>query len=233
MNIVYTAISNKKDILTQGNVTDGATFIAYLDNITNPDKLGKDGDWFIKKLRSKRNKYGQYEDFVRQAKEPKIIPHKYLYNNQDIAYSLWMDGNCRLKVPMRVLIDKYLKDSDIAFFPHPTRDCIYSEANMCRKLILDDVFTMEYQMAKYLKEGYPENNGLIDGSVILRRHTPQIAELNNLWWKEILNGSRRDQLSFNYAAWKLKIKYSEITGHNHVHTNSYFESVPHERKENI
>jgi hypothetical protein len=44
--------------------------------------------------------------------------------------------------------------------------------------------------------------------VILRRHTDAIRHLNEAWWNEIVRGSRRDQLSFNYVAWKLGLRYA-------------------------
>lgn len=232
MNVVYTAISNQKDVLTQGNNTEGATFIAYLDHSTNPDLIAKDGDWFIKKLKKKNKRIGQGEDFVRQAKDPKVNPHRYLFEAHKIEYSLWMDGNVKLKVPMQTLIDKYLKNHDIAFFAHPQRDCIYQEADVCRRLVLGNPFVMEFQMKSYKNAGYPEHNGLIDGSVILRRHSPKVQKINEAWWSEILKGSRRDQLSFNYVMWKLKEEYAIMEGFNHVHPNNYFEMARHIREKN-
>lgn len=138
----------------------------------------------------------------------------------------------RLLVPLEELIDKYLGEHDIAFFKHPLRDCIYEEAEVCRQLLLDDVFIMEFQMNKYKKMGYPEHNGLIDGSIILRRHTKKIAELNTEWQRQCTSGSRRDQLSFNFVAWKLGIPYQIMEGLNHVGTNAYFETIPHLRARN-
>ena len=44
--------------------------------------------------------------------------------------------------------------------------------------------------------------------MILRRHTDAIRRLNEAWWNEIVRGSRRDQLSFNYVAWKLGLSYA-------------------------
>jgi hypothetical protein len=46
--------------------------------------------------------------------------------------------------------------------------------------------------------------------VILRRHTPAVAAFNEAWWAEIQAGSRRDQVSFTYVAWKLGLRYATI-----------------------
>lgn len=225
--VVYTAITASKDILVEDQNTKGADFVAFLDRTTNPDGLAKTDDWFIKPIKASPGI--SKDDYVRQAKMYKLLPHIIFPNAE---YSLWIDGNMRLLVPLDTLIEKYLGEHDIAFFAHPLRDCIYQEAEVCRQLILDDVFIMEYQMMRYKKQGYPEHNGLIDGSVILRRHTKKVAELNTEWHKEITRGSRRDQLSFNYIAWKLGIKYQIIEGQNHVGTNPYIESIPHLRERN-
>lgn len=225
--VVYTAITAGKDILVEEQNTEGADFVAYMDAITNPSRMAKTDSWYIRQLRATPN--AVREDYARQAKLYKMLPHVFFPNAE---YSLWMDGNMRLLVPLGTLIDKYLREHDIAFFKHPIRDCIYDEGDVCRQLVLDDVFIMELQMKRYREQGYPEHNGLIDGSVILRRHTKKIKELNTLWYKEITRYSKRDQLSFDYLAWKLGIKYQIMEGFNHAGTNEYIESIPHLRERN-
>ena len=41
------------------------------------------------------------------------------------------------------------------------------------------------------------------------------------WWTEIKYGSKRDQLSFNYVAWKNDLKFNYIDGDSRK--NEYFE----------
>jgi hypothetical protein len=41
----------------------------------------------------------------------------------------------------------------------------------------------------------------------LRRHTQAVRAFNEAWWTEIVRGSWRDQLSFDYISWKLGISY--------------------------
>ena len=52
--------------------------------------------------------------------------------------------------------------------------------------------------------------GLVEAPVILRRHTAAIRALNEAWWAELVRGSRRDQLSFNYVAWKLGLSHAKF-----------------------
>jgi hypothetical protein len=151
-------------------------------------------------------------DNRRMARQYKILSHQYI--NEE--YSLWIDGNIDLKIPAEVLIpmliEKYLKDADMATMVHPSRDCVYQEAETCKLLGLDLPEVIDAQMAKYRAEGYPEHNGMVATSFVLRRHTPQIEAFNNAWFSELCCHSKRDQLSFNYVCWKLGMKYNLFDG---------------------
>lgn len=195
--IVFTAITGGKDSLKEDQNTEGAKFVAFTD-FESDSKT-----WEIRKAEM------DSEDPNRCAKKYKVKPHEFL----DTEYSLWIDGTITLLDPMSLLVDKYLKDHDIALHKHYMRKCAYDEAITCGSMVLDDPQVISKQMARYyVREKYPRDNGLAECTIILRRHTPRIEEFNNLWWKEISEGSRRDQLSFNYCCWKLGIEYKEMEG---------------------
>jgi len=138
-------------------------------------------------------------DPVRSSKHLKIRPDIYLPSH-DIT--LWVDGSARLTSLQG--ITKFVEFHDIAFFTHMERNCIYDEAKACIGYKLDDPQVIDEQMARYREEGYPEGNGLIAGGGILRKNTPALTAFNEEWWEGVKNGSRRDQLSCNYALWKTK-----------------------------
>ena len=48
------------------------------------------------------------------------------------------------------------------------------------------------------------------------------------WWIEIKYGSRRDQLSFNYVAWKQNLKFNYIDGD--IRNNEFFSITKHTGK---
>ena len=50
------------------------------------------------------------------------------------------------------------------------------------------------------------------------------------WWTEIKYGSKRDQLSFNYSAWKLGIKFNYILGESRDNEYFYRSTKPHKGK---
>jgi hypothetical protein len=64
---------------------------------------------------------------------------------------------------------------------------------------------------KYRQQGYPEHNGLVEDNFLMRRHNePEMIRFAEEWWKNVLEFSRRDQLSFNYVAWKLGTDFEII-----------------------
>lgn len=164
--------------------------------------------WQIKKVKPK------FDDPRRDARMYKWLSHKYI----KAKYSLWIDSNVKINVDIDQLIEEYLKDTDIALYEHNVRNCIYKEAEVCKMLKLDYPEIINKQIARYRAEGYPENNGLHATGIILRRHTEDIKELNKAVWKEIQNGSVRDQLCFDYVIWKLGIKVNNFDRTKHYFT---------------
>lgn len=139
-------------------------------------------------------------------------------------YSMWIDGCFELKIyPLDLL--HYLEKVDVATFKHPERDCIYQERDACVRLKKDFREVMDAQVARYRAERYPEHNGLVETTCVLRRHVRQVESLNLLWWEEMARGSLRDQLSFNYCAWKLQTPYGFIGGARE--SCPYFTFYPH------
>lgn len=194
--IVYTSITGLKDNLKHNQNFEGAEFIAFKDN-SLPDLNNKHWEF--------RKPCDLFTDPNRNAKYHKVLAHQL-----DTDVSLWIDGSITLLRPLHDLVDTFLKDSDICLFKHYKRDCIYDEAEVVKQYKLDYPDRIDAQIDRYKREGYPKKNGLHECTIILRRHTPRIEELNRCWWDEICRGSRRDQLSFDYCCWKLGIKPNEF-----------------------
>ena len=195
------------------------------------------------------NSVSFYTDNNRNAKKAKILPHRYF--GIDYEYSIFIDGNMKVVGNIDELVEKYLADANVAFYSHKenildSRDCAYDEAQAILSLgeknmslkpergILnykDNPHIIKKQMDRYAHEGFPRNNGLITGMVILRRHNESdCMRVMEEWWTEIKYGSKRDQLSFNYVAWKNNLKFNYINGDSRK--NEYFErdTGPHKGK---
>lgn len=131
----------------------------------------------------------------------------------DADICVWVDGTQIFKKfrLWKDFIYPYLTE-DLAAFNHPDRNCIYDECVACERLKKDNPTIMRKQMDKYRALGYPLNNGLVETTCVMRRHTDKIKEFNEAWWEEVDNHSVRDQLSFNYVTTSLQVPYSHIPG---------------------
>ncbi len=147
----------------------------------------------------------------RTARWHKLNSHLLPYAHE---YSLWIDGSQRIKPVSlyRELVEPLCQRFDLGTFKHPDRICVYQELNACIKLNKDNATLMQRQVDRYRKEGYPPYNGLVETACVFRKSCPQIVEFNKLWWQQIEQHSYRDQLSFNYAAWRLGKEYGRIPG---------------------
>ncbi len=193
--VVYTAIFGGKDDLHEPTVVPlNCEFTCFSDRKMDSDT------WNIVLERP------QSDDPCRAAKMYKILPHRFFTCNR----SVWLDGAFQLTGDVNDLFAN--STHDFAVFQHESRDCIYDEARACIALYKDDPSRITHQVERYRQDGYPENNGLVTCGVLFRTHTQPAEELNELWWSEIVSESRRDQLSFNYVAWKTNLQYSVIPG---------------------
>ena len=148
----------------------------------------------------------------RTARFCKVNPH--IFCTADITHTIWLDGTQVIKEDVK-LVDSmlpFLKDNFISTFKHPERICVYQELNACIKYKKDNKALMQQQIENYRKEGYPAYNGLVETACLLRKQGETATEFNKNWWAEIELNSYRDQLSFNYVAWKNKQKYGLIPG---------------------
>ena len=207
--VVYTAIFGGYDtLLDPKSVLPGVDYICYTDSNITSDI------WQIKKVPA------IYGDSTRCARKYKILPHRYL---GDYDVSLWLDGNINIHGNIDDFIESNLKSSNIAVYDHmqcfDKRNCIYQEAQAIFYFgnkngnFKDDPTIIQKQIERYLHDSYPEQNGLISSGVILRKHnSTDVIDCMEHWWNELKYGSKRDQLSFNYSAWKTSLTFNWING---------------------
>jgi len=165
-------------------------------------------------------------DLRRASRVPKMMPHRFF----KAEYSLYMDGNIRLLTDPQILVDRYLKHTDMALFPHPERKCIYHEAKKVIAYKKADAEQVKSQIAFYRSEGYPTNFGLTACWVILRRNTPKVQKFGELWWEVYQKFAARDQLSFDYIRWRTGVKYFPLPGNLFRKTSKHFRRSKHQKK---
>jgi hypothetical protein len=212
--VVYTAIAGGYDSLKKPFGKD-VNYVAFVDEPVQ-DNVG----WQIRNLRRSS------PDPNRCAKLYKVLSHEYF---PEAEYSLWIDGTVTLLVSPITIAEMFLGDFDMIVHRHPQRTCAYAEADICRFKRLDDIALINAQMARYRRERFPSNAGLYHNAIILRRHNDRVKAFNDLWWTEVCNGSRRDQLSSVYAARKvgLKVGYFPGTPLRSQEYNRLFSITPH------
>lgn len=188
---VYTCITNAYDRLPDLPQWPHCDFICFTDN-----PYLRSDRWEMRYLS------GDDLDAARRSRLPKILPHRFLL---EYPISVWVDANVTVHTDLAALARLELASRPAAFFTHLERTNVYDEAEMCIKLDKDDPETLRRQADAYRKEGLPAGiNDLVTCTVMFRRHRdPKIVSLMELWWKEILRYSRRDQISLPFVAWKL------------------------------
>ena len=160
----------------------------------------------------------------RTARWHKINSH-ILFPKHDIT--VWIDGNFKINnISINQFVYSLLQQGQNIFaFKHPDRNCIYQEFFACKRLGKDNPILMREQVELYRKEGYPSYNGLVETGCVVRVSNNLTAVFNTHWWHELAEHSFRDQLSFNYVAWKHKVPYGLIPGRGSK--SDFFEYIRH------
>jgi rRNA-processing protein FCF1 len=206
-NIIYTVIINGYDELRDPSVvTKGWKYICF----TNDANLKSD-IWDIRVVEVDKNL-----DSTKNSRKIKIQYHHYLKEKYD--WSIFIDGKVGIKCDLNDFLEKGvedLNDKEIDMFlpKHPDRNCIYQEIDKCKKIKKENKIICNFLKRFYKKEKYPENIGLNDTCLLIRRYpNDNMIKFMDDWWAMVERWSRRDQFSFNYVLWKYKglIKISKI-----------------------
>lgn len=222
---VYTSVFGGYDNLIDDQFKmDGVDYICYTDADVKSDL------WEVRKSTP------IYNDPNRNAKKYKVLPHRYL---SEYDWSVWIDGNIKIISDIRPLCsgDSYKLYDHMQVFDK--RNCIYDEAQAILnfgkinserypergiKNWKDNPTLIVEQMNRYISEGYPKQYGLATTPIMIRKHMDIDTIIHNEdWWSEIKYNSKRDQLSFNYIAWKNDFNFVYLTGDSR--NNEYFVSI--------
>jgi len=146
----------------------------------------------------------------RNAKIYKILPHLFV---PDYDYYIWHDVSHELVTDPFNVVETHLKDKDVALFRHTQRTCIYEEAKILNELGYDHKENIDRQISYYKECGLPENFGLFELPVSIRKNNTKTQSMNLAWWEQICRYSSRDQVSLPFCMWKYKIDISILDGY--------------------
>lgn len=212
---VYTCITGDYDNLIDiQNIEQGIDYICYTNN---------------KKIKSKTWKVKYVVDNTLTDAELnrkiKILGDKEL-KKYDVT--VYIDGNFTIVGSIKKLIEENvdLKKYDFVGFKHSVRNSINEEMLACLMYNKENIENISKLYDFYNHEKFPDNNGLIEASILIRNfNNDKLNECMKLWFDMYINYAHRDQLSFQYAAWKTGLKYDLLD--MSVWDNEYFDSKPH------
>ncbi|WP_354672518.1 glycosyltransferase [Vibrio metschnikovii] len=188
--IVYTVnVGNYESVKEPLFIDPTVEYILFTDN-----KDLKSEHWKIIYLNEKLS------DPRRTSRLAKILAHKYLPEHD---VSVYIDSSLEIKTPdVRKMVYECMEGQDIALYKHYKRKCVYDEIEFVMNSTDRVVANKDLCLAaikKYVDINYPRGNGLFENAFIFRRNTEKNKKLNNLWWKEYMAGTERDQFTFMYA----------------------------------
>lgn len=230
--VVYTAIfGDYEPLLDPKIINENLDYICFTDNpnITSDIWNIKIIPEFIDNFDFKDDSGNKISfkdlDYTRQARAIKSLPHMFL---KEYDFSMWVDAGFLIVGDIISFVNRYTK-KDFLGVTHSVRHCIYDEANEVLRLNIDDNERILKQIKKYENDNYPKNNGLIESGLLFRRHNnPKIIKVMEDWFNEILNFSKRDQISFNYVAWKNNLDFD--LANMYCTRNPYFHHYFHRIK---
>ena len=191
---VYTCITGNYDSLLEPLIhPDNIDYYVITD--MNIDKNSK---W----IKIDINKFEELKklDNTRKARYAKTHPHMFF---GEYEYSIWVDSNFRIVSDLSKFIKNTNSTVPFASHWHPYRNCIYTESIACKMRKKDDEKIINNQIDFYRKDGMPDNFGLIETNMIVRKHMDEkCIKIMEEWWNNIIQWSKRDQLSLPYVIWK-------------------------------
>lgn len=193
--VLYTCITGDYDSLVEPSyITEGFDYVCFTDNQDMKSDI-----WEIRPLPNETEELSQ----VKKQRYVKLNPHLLL---KEYDISIWVDGNVTIKGNLNKFVQDTIKDDCSIYVPqHPARKCIYKEASAVLSMNKDKKEIVGAQMKRYKDEGFPENCGLLQSNILLRKHNNEdCIKLMEAWFEELKDNSHRDQLSFNYVLWKNK-----------------------------
>ncbi|MBR4742407.1 MAG: DUF616 domain-containing protein, partial [Desulfovibrio sp.] len=149
-----------------------------------------------------------HKDPTRITRYVKVHPH-YLFPEADVA--IWVDQNVLLLGDISEEIEAFLASgAAVGTFFHPTRMTVLEEVYACLKLKKDAVSLMQEQVKRYQKWGLLDLPLANTNVVFYNLKHSKLARFLALWWGELEQYSRRDQLSFPYAVERAQCHWHAI-----------------------
>jgi hypothetical protein len=204
---IYTCVLGNTDPLHEPAVDCDADFVCFADQPIESKR------WRVVRIDAG-------DAPTRTARTLKLNPHR-LFPRAEAT--LWQDACFTLRTDPRTLLEQH--DDEIVTFVHRDRARIVDEAHEIARLRKARPIDVYRQLAAYQSEGFDTADAplreLSCNGVVLRRRSPRVDALCELWTRQIERYTLRDQMSLDYCAWKLGMRIGRWPG---VHSeNPHFE----------
>lgn len=199
-HVVYTAIAGGYEALKLPEAPDPD--VDYIYFAYEPAK--DEGPW------THRPFAWTDEDPTRTARWHKLHATDLFPNAETVV---WIDGNITLLPGVEREIRQTLLSgpNPIATLRHFDRDNVFDEAEACIARGKDDPAILRAQTARYRAAGLPAKHPFAETTVFaIRPGDPRVRAAFAIWWEELAAGSRRDQISFPFALWKIGMDYTPL-----------------------
>lgn len=199
--VVYMCVLGKYDNIPVPLCSfDNVDYILITDNL----EISNSG-WTIVNY----NKYTDIQDPILANRYIKFHPFLIF---PDYDYSIYIDGNVRPIADIREFINRCSSNTGIAMHRHWERDDIYQEAKACKLLKRGNEEKLEKQIQRYRVEGFPQNFGMNEATIIVSDlHNFTAKKLEDSWWEEFHSSeSLRDQIAWPYVLWKNHYSINDV-----------------------
>lgn len=145
------------------------------------------------------------------------------------GYSAYIDANVRPVQSLADLFDAFVASGkDMGMYRHYSRASVHEESKACiARGKVDDPQRMRDELTFYESEGFPDSDGMWEGSVIFKNHSsPRLGPAMNEWWDLYSRFQTRDQFSLPFVIWKHELSVFDLDSHSHGREH-YFVRLQH------
>ncbi len=202
--VVYTCVAKNYDkIVAPSVIEEGIDYVCFTDrplkHIPHP--------WRAEQFRAPPRVTNGH-DINRYHK---IFPHHVLAGYD---YSIYLDGNISYCGSIQEIITR-LQASGLALlaFSHDTGwdRKVEKEVVVCRERGKFDAFDelqSSRQLEVYRAKGFDTGSYITENNFLVRFHNhPQFDTTMSLWWSQLFEFTKRDQLSLQYVCWQTKLPW--------------------------
>ena len=222
--VVYTILLGKYDRVHSIIKEEGYDYFMITDQNLKNNTIKN--NWTILKIDEIIN-YSNKKEKIKKQRYYKTHPHLFF---KDYDLSIYVDATFVIKGKLNEFLIRILSPNlSIYLLEHPERNSIFKESKAVIRYRKESKDFITIIQKKYKQEKFPDNNGLGETCLIVRKHNDlDCINFMEKWFQEIKNYSHRDQLSFNYIFWKSKNRIVKYIPKNYL--SKYFRQHPRHLK---